>query len=570
MKSANWCSIFWQDNMALYNLAYSLYKTATINPDGMALAIPKRPRRPIPKTGPIQYRLISFKMLADETNSISQGLLAFGFIPGDRVVLMVPPGLEFFALCFAFLQCGIIPVLIDPGIGTRYLKKCIDEVEPVGFIGITKAHAARVLLGWGKKTIRKNITIGHRLFWSGSLLKKIKSTGSDSLAPLYFEAKCEDLAAILFTSGSTGVPKGAMYTHGNFQHQVEVIRNTFNVQYGDIDLPTFPPFALFNPVAGISTVIPDMDPTRPADADPEKIIRVIQQFDVNSMFGSPVLIDKLARYGIANNIKLPSLKRVFSAGAPVPVKVLKRFSFMLDQSTQIFTPYGSTEAMPVAAIGSHEILKDGMQQLTANGAGICIGKQAETIEVKVICISDEPIDTWSGDLELATGEVGELVVRGKNVTNAYFNRETATKLAKIKDGDTFWHRMGDLAYKDAEGNLWFCGRKSHRVSLPGKELYSVQCESIFNQHPQVHRTALVGVGVKPVLCVEVDKDAVNPNEEQIRKELIDVAQRNEMTRGIQTILFHPSFPVDTRHNAKIFREKLAVWATKHLSRNRHQ
>ncbi len=551
--------------MTSYNLAYALYELAASQPDNMALALPAKPGNPLPRSGLIPYRYISFKSLANETNCISQGLLAFGFKPGDRVVLMVPPSLEFFSFCFAFLQSGIIPVLIDPGIGIKYLKECIDESEPVGFIGIPKAHAARVVFGWGRKTIKKKITIGPRLFWGGSLLKKIKEAGRADFPSICFNAQPDDLAAILFTSGSTGLPKGVMYTHGNFHCQVEIIRNTFDVRHGEIDLPTFPPFALFNPAAGMSTVIPDMDPTRPANVDPERIIRVIQQFKVNSMFGSPALIDRVGRYGMAKNVKLPTLKRVFSAGAPVPAKVLKSFSTMLNPSTQIFTPYGATEAMPVASVGSQHILEDEIQSRTGSGGGICIGKPVETINVKVIRIIDESIEVWSDDLEVNIGVVGEIVVKGKNVTRAYFNRDAANKLAKIMDGEGFWHRMGDLAYKDADGSLWFCGRKAHRVQLAKKELYSVQCESIFNKHPQVYRTALVGVGTRAVLCVEVDKYLTRPNKKQIRKELLESAQRNEMTREIQTVLFHPSFPVDIRHNAKIFRQKLALWAAKRLS-----
>ena len=555
---------FWHINMQSFNLANSLFDLANSQPDTMALALPAKPGKPVPGNGPIPYRIISFKSLADETKSISQGLLSYGFKPGNRVVLMVPPGLDFFALCFAFLQSGIIPILIDPGIGIKYLKECIDESEPAGFIGISKAHAARVIFGWGKKTIKKNITIGPRLFWGGGLLQKIKEAGRSGADPVCLEVKADDLAAILFTSGSTGVPKGVMYTHGNFCEQVEIIRSTFDVRAGEIDLPTFPPFALFNPAAGMSTVIPDMDPTRPAHVDSAKIIRVIQQFGVSSMFGSPALIDRVGRYGGANKIKLPSLKRVFSAGAPVPAKVLKRFSNLVSPSTRIFTPYGATESMPVASICSDQVLKDDIQRRTNNGGGICIGKPVDSMQIKIIRISDEPIEFWSDDLEMHNGIVGEIVVKGKNVTRAYFNRDAATKLAKIGDGDGFWHRMGDLAYKDAEDNFWFCGRKAHRVQLPGRELYSVQCESVFNKHPQVHRTALVGVGDKAVLCVEVDKDASNPDKDQIRKELLEWAQQNEITRDIHTVLFHSSFPVDARHNAKIFREKLAVWAMKRL------
>ena len=259
--------------MDSYNLASALYDMAASRPNALAIALPARPGKPLPAQGPVPYREVSFRELAYETNCIARGLLASGFQCGDRVVLMVPPSLEFFALSFAFLQSGIIPVLIDPGIGIRNLKKCIDEAQPVGFIGVSKAHVARILLGWGRSFIQKKVTIGPRLFWGGALLKKIKACGRSDGAPEYFNARSDDLSAIVFTSGSTGVPKGVMSTHGIMRQQVEIIRSTYDIRPGEIDLPTFPPFAVFNPVLGLSTVIPDMDPPRPAEVDPESYIR---------------------------------------------------------------------------------------------------------------------------------------------------------------------------------------------------------------------------------------------------------------------------------------------------------
>lgn len=550
--------------MNTYNLASALFEMASSQPDVLAIALPAQPGKPLPQNEPIPYRYISFKELAYETNCISRGLLAMGFERNDRVVLMVPPSLEFFTLSFAFLQSGIIPILIDPGIGIKNLKKCIDSAKPIGFIGITKSHIARVLLGWGRSTIKKTVTVGSRLFWGGQLLKKVRETGYSDAPPKCFDAQPDDISGISFTSGSTGIPKGVVYTHGNMHHQVEMIRSTFGMKPGEIDMATFPPFALFNPTLGISSIVPDMNPTRPANVDPERIIRTLKQFKVTNMFGSPSLIDRVGRYGEINNVKLPHLKRVFSAGAPVSAKALRRFSTMLNSSTQILTPYGATESMPVSCIGSHFLLKEEVQQHTEQGGGVCVGKPVDKLEAKVIGITDEPIEVWSEEIELGVGEIGEIVVKGQNVTQAYFNLEEATKLAKIKEGDSFWHRMGDLGYKDVKGNLWFCGRKSHRVKLVNKELYSIQCEAIFNKHPQVHRTALVGVKQKTVLCVEVDKDIASPNQELIRKELLEWAAENELTKDIQTILFHPSFPVDIRHNAKISREKLAAWAFKKI------
>lgn len=126
--------------------------------------------------------------------------------------------------------------------------------------------------------------------------------------------------------------------------------------------------------------------------------------------------------------------------------------------------------------------------------------------------------------------------------------------------------MGDMGYLDDRGRLWFCGRKAHRVFSPEGVMYTIPCESIFNEHPGVKRSALVGVGKegeqKPVLIAELKKGGKPAD--KIAAELKQLAAANELTKTIETFLFHPSFPVDIRHNAKIFREKLAVWATDQL------
>jgi acyl-CoA synthetase (AMP-forming)/AMP-acid ligase II len=231
----------------------------------------------------------------------------------------------------------------------------------------------------------------------------------------------------------------------------------------------------------------------------------------------------------------------------------------------VHTPYGATEALPVASIGSDEILGD-TRHRTPGGAGVCVGRPVEGMRVKVIRTSDDPIPAWRDDLELPRGEVGEIVVQGPVVTRSYYNRPESTALAKIADParGAFYHRMGDLGYLDGQGRLWFCGRKSHRVITPAGTLYTVPCEGIFNAHPAVRRTALVGVprpgGVEPVLCVETEQETAPAPPEVLRQELLALGAANPQTRAIRTILFHPSFPVDIRHNTKIFREKLAAWA----------
>ena len=533
----------------------------------MALSQPDTPAIFFPING--KYQQHSFAQLNKESDRIAIALESIGIKKGMRTALMVKPGLEFFAITFALFKVGAVPVFIDPGMGLKNLKVCLAEAEPKAFIGITKAHMARIALGWGKESIQILVTVGRRLFWGGKTLAGITRSVAISKAYEMEHTSCDDMAAILFTSGSTGVPKGAVYSHGNFSAQVEMLRRLYNIKPGEIDLPTFPLFALFAPALGMTSVIPEMNFTRPADVDPLKIIEVIQKFKISSMFGSPALINRVGRYGKKHDIKLPTLKRVISAGAPVPSHVLKSFSSMLERDAQIFTPYGATEALPVCSIGSREVLKE-TWKLTNEGRGVCVGSPVDNIELEIIKITDAPIEKWDESLKLSAGDIGEIVVKGPQVSRSYFNRIDSTKVSKIAcpNEGGFYHRMGDLGYRDNIGRVWFCGRKTHRIITANGTLFTIPSEAIFNAHEKVFRTALVGVGLdgnkRPVLCVELEKGVSPSEQEVIHSELVRIAKNHEITRDINDILFHPALPVDIRHNAKIFREKLAPWAKEKL------
>jgi len=400
-------------------------------------------------------------------------------------------------------------------------------------------------------------------------LSHVHQLGTEAEEALNIDTSATDKAAILFTSGSTGVPKGVIYTHSNFNAQVAALQNTFDIKPGEIDLATFPLFALFAPAMGMTSIIPEMDFTRPGGVDPEKIIYAIDKYGATTMFGSPALLNKVGRWGVTHDIKLSTLKRVLSAGAPVTPVVLERFCKLLEPEVQIHTPYGATESLPISSISSDEVLKE-TKALTAQGKGICIGHPVDSVDIKIIRITDEPLPEWHNDLIPGKDEIGEIVVQGPQVTAAYYNRQAATELAKIYciDG-SFYHRMGDLGYFDVQGRLWFCGRKSQRVEIENDTLYTISCEGVFNTHAKVFRTALVGLtkngGIRPVLCVELEPDEKKADQNEIKKELLAIGSQYKHTRDIQDILFHSGFPVDIRHNAKIGRERLAVWAGKQLA-----
>ena len=535
------------------NIADFLPEMAARQPDATAIVCPWGRRG-----GSLTY-----DQLNRRSARIARGLEVVGIGHGVRTVLMVPPGLDLFPLAFGLFRAGAVPVLVDPGIGLKHLKACLGNAEPEAFIGVPRAHAARALLGWARATVRTRITVGRRLFWGGHTLDQIEELGGDADANAVATTGADDIAAIVFTSGSTGPPKGVVYRHQNFAAQVEAIRDAYDIKPGEVNLPTFPLFALFDPALGMTTVVPDMDPTRPARVDPQKIVEPIQEHGVTIMFGSPALLDTVGRWGAKRDVKLESVRCVISAGAPVPPRVIERFQGLLRDDAAIHTPYGATESLPVATTSSHEILFETRHE-TDRGAGTCVGQPVPSIEAAVIAIDDAPIEQWDESLEVGASEVGEIVVKGPQVTREYYNAAGHTALAKIADGGAVRHRMGDLGYFDERGRLWFCGRKSQRVRAAEGTLFTVPCESVFNTHPEVFRTALVGVGEAgeeiPVLCVELEKGVGRAQHERIQTELLDLGAGFEHTRGIRTMLFHPAFPVDIRHNAKIGRGALAAWA----------
>lgn len=544
-------------NTNIVNISRPLTEMARLQPDTPAIIFPQK------------NRTLTFRELDQESDRIARGLLRLGIRRGMKTALLVPPSPELFALTFALFKAGAVPVFIDPGIGARNMKGCLAEAEPEAFIGIPKAHVARRILGWGRSSIRLTVVVGGGAIWGGVPMEEVRSAEIGDLPFFPAKTRSDDTAAILFTSGSTGPPKGAVYTHGTFAAQVDALRELYDIRPGEIDLPTFPLFALFAPALGMTALIPQMDFTRPGTVSPRRILGPAAEYSATTMFGSPALLNRVGRYAAEHGAKLPHLKRVISAGAPVPASVLKRFAAMLPDDAEIFTPYGATEALPVSSIGSNEVIGE-TGAMTGEGHGVCVGRPVKSITLAIIPITDTPVDVWSDDLALPVWEVGEIAVRGPQVSHAYLNRPEATKMAKIPDpSGGVWHRMGDVGYLDNTGRIWFCGRKAHRVVTSRRTLFTIPVEGVFNTHPKVFRTALVGVGTSgnqlPVLCVELETKTGKPEQELIRTELLQLGSRYPHTKNIQKILFHPAFPVDIRHNAKIFREKLAVWAKKTLS-----
>jgi acyl-CoA synthetase (AMP-forming)/AMP-acid ligase II len=514
---------------------------------------------------------VSFKELEEDSTLLASGLINMGLAPGARVAVLSGHGPDFHTIIYALFKAGLVPVVADPGMGARRFLECLSGGRPQAMIGVPKAHAFSLLFKGSFKDLKYRITLGRRWGWGGTTVKKLLNSPGPSHHPV--KTFPDTLAAVLFTSGATGPAKGVLYTHGMFRAQVEAIKANFNLSPRERNLISFPLFGLFTPALKLTGVIPDMDPLRPGQADPKKILASMEEEKVESLFASPALLTNLKNYAKDNSITIPNIRTVICAGAPVRAYLAAEVKEILPKGALLFTPYGATEAMPLTRIEADEIEK--ARGMSEQGFGACLGKVIEGHEIRVIGITDKVIKSFSEKDLLPQGEVGEFVAKGPVVAESYFELPEATALSVLKGPDgNIWRRMGDVGWRDASGRLWFCGRKSQRVTTSSGSLFTVSCEAIFNNHPEIKRSALVGVGLPgsmtPVIVVEPQRKLTAARWKTVIEELSTLAKANPRTRAINIFLLHKNFPMDVRHNAKIGREKLTVWATKELAKLRRE
>lgn len=586
------------------NIARHLAAHASAHPDQPALKIPRGRR-----AGRIDYLALSYAELSAEVAVHRARLADAGLRPGDRTLVMVRQGLPLIAVVFALFELGALPIVIDPGMGRKSFLRCVAHSRPRALVGIPAARIASYVFRSAFRSVAIRVGV------SGATTARLTAPGARRPAddPGALPRTPADPAAILFTSGSTGAPKGVCYAHGHFDAQIRMIREAYHIQPGEIDLPLLPLFALFAPALGMTTIVPELDPSRPAQADPAKLVQAILQEGVTTSFGSPTLWGNIAAHCHANgHLPLPTIRRVLCAGAPVPPWLWESLAALLPHG-RLHSPYGATEALPVSTISSDEVI-EGTATATLEGAGACVGRILYPNTVKIIAPADGPVPDLASTRELPPGEIGEIIVAGPTVTEAYDDLPEPTAGAKIRAGKsktpnikspngedltladratpppfeqpswevwdlglgisapssaaaaTVFHRMGDLGYLDSTGRLWFVGRKVEAVHTARGPLYPAQVEPLFEPHPEVRRVALVGSGPtgreKPCVVLEpVSREILEDSAEcrRLTRELRQIALAHVHTAAIKTFYFHPSLPVDVRHNAKIHRLALARW-----------
>ena len=515
---------------------------------------PQQPALILPEGGGWSER--SYAQVHERVMAAAAGLRdQVGLKPGQRVMMLVPAGFEFFELSLALWKLGCVPVLIDPGMGMEGFLSCVAQVQPQALIAIPKGMLLSKIKGAAFSSVQERVTVnGWTWFWGGHQYSACLKPGVEVEN---HDSGPDSLAAILFTSGSTGPAKGVRYTHGMFSTQADRIAAMYGIEPGQVEVSCFLPFAMFSMAMGSTCVLPDMDFAKPATASPAKIQAALDRFKADQLVASPAVLAKMAVELPAKGQRLESLKRVLTFGAPIPRTLHLSFREILAEGAEIHTPYGATESLPVATIASSEILNDTGAR-SAAGEGTCVGRVDASIRVEILPITDEPILQWDPQSPLPVGEVGEICVQGPQASKGYFERPEANRAAKIPDGGGFWHRMGDVGYLDAEGRLWFCGRKSHRVQTATGDVFPVPLEGVYNEHPAVRRSAVVSVDSKAVLVVELKPG--HSSGEALGQEILALGSGRAVCSVISALYFHGAFPVDRRHNAKIHRPELGTWA----------
>lgn len=537
------------------NIASLLTKNAQLFPDKDAVIAPDKTfwRRS-------KYQSLSFKELETRSNDMAKGLLKKGVIKGDKVLVFVKPGLDFPAITFSLFKIGAVPVFIDPGMGRVNLLKAISSTRPKVLLAVPIVFLIKLFFRKAFSSITISIsTLG---------FNRLAKQGAQSSIIIEDNIKEIELAAILFTSGGTGIPKGVEYTHKIFSSQTKVLQELFSLTPEDRDMPGFPLFALFTIAMGMTSCIPDMNPSKPGNSDPKKLYQNIIDQSPTFVAGSPAIWEKLADYCILHRLQLPSIKYLVMFGAPISLSLHERFESILTSGTT-YTPYGATESLPVSCISGHEILNN-FSESYKTGKGVCIGKAVPMMDIRVIKLGKEnqEINHIDETEQCEQDEMGEIIVSAQTVTRKYFNMPDKTKLSKIKDkNDKFWHRIGDTGYFDKDMNLWFTGRCSYTVITKNSVLSSIQCEAIFNQHPSIKRSALIKKTVasqqeyfEPQIVLELLDGSIPTGDlkKEITQELNNLGQRFAHTQTINKFYFIKSMPVDIRHNIKIDRNALSA------------
>lgn len=561
----------WASAFNLYDLLDAQARHA---PGRIAFA---QARRRNPATGRYLYETRSYAQLLSEVDRTAASLAAAGIGRGCKTLLLIKPDLQLPEIVFALFKLGAVPVIIDPAMGIKRLLACVRQVAPQAMIAMPLVHALlRPFAGGALDSVGIFIHTGGTRLPGTRRLRDLQRLNPPigQVTP----TTGEDLAAIFFTSGSTGMPKGVEALHGTLAAQIAHFGRMNQSAPGsdastqDVELAAFPVATLISPCLGQTSVIPDMGSLHPGRCRPDNLVQTIEDFGITSGFASPIVWERLSRHCVASGTQLSSLRRAFSGGAPIPYKMVARLGQLMPQGV-MHTPYGATEVTPISTIDATEIANE-TAHLSSTGWGVCVGRVVPGLDVRIIRIEDKALPAWQDVHEMSQGAVGEIVVRGALVSPRYHNDPVSTALNKIEDAEgdprhPVWHRTGDAGYFDAQGRLWFCGRVKHVVHAHGRPYFSVPAEEVLNAETEVWRSALVGVQLQGQTELAMVVEFYPEYRREITPSRLQAfqARLGELGFPVRHLLSYPRpFPVDKRHNSKIERPLLAKWAQAQLNR----
>ena len=504
---------------------------------------------------------ITFAQLALDVKRVGAGLVAEGVGKGDRVSLLIPPGIDLTACLYACWRIGAVPVIADAGLGAKGMTHALRSAAPEYVIGIDKALAAARLLRWPGKPISVDelSPARQRALGVSTSLSEIRRQGDPARLP--DPPAATDPAVIVFTSGATGPAKGVVYRHGQAQAQRDVLRELYQITPNDRLVAAFAPFALYGAALGIPSVVPDMEVTAPGTLSAAALAGAVAAIDATMVFASPaalVNVDKTATdVPLKPRNALSKVRLLMSAGAPVPAALLRRISRLVPNA-ELHTPYGMTEVLPVADIRLAEIDEVG------EGNGVCVGFPVPGVEVAITPLDDEG---EPGELLTTTAEVsGEICVRAAHARDHYDKLWATTAAASQPPG---WHRSGDIGHLDQAGRLWVEGRLVHIIRTASGIVTPVAIEHAAEAVDGVVQACAVGVGPQGTqqVVVAVVTDQPHRSAGLLAIDRAD-AIRRAVSVDIAAVLEVPSLPVDKRHNSKIDRTRVAEWAERVLAGGR--
>jgi len=463
-----------------------------------------------------------------------------GFVKGDGVLLAQPVSAELYITILACFRLGLVVLLPDPHASWQQFERCCAMYPVKGFIGSPQAHLLR-LLSPAIRKIPYKYSIGWHVFGAARLLP---GKHAEAALPV---ACCDpqDPALLTFTSGSTGIPKAAVRSHGFLQAQHDAVAGNLPLPVGSVDLSLFPVFVLSSLAEGNTCLLPDVDYKRPERIDPERLLQLILEHRPNQIAASPAVLERVVNYAKRNQVVEARPFRICSGGAPVFPVLLKELAVVFPMA-EIITVYGSTEAEPIAKI-SVSALQRGDMKAMQSGKGLLVGKPIPEIELRVVADGPEKIPDHMSLEELDqltqdAGNVGEIIVSGDHVLKGYLNGEGDSE-TKLHVEQQVWHRTGDAGYLDENGRLWLLGRCQAKVMDRYGTTYPFAIETAVRQQPEVVRAAFTRINDKRVVAVQ---PRWRPAKDLARK----ILEQLEWAH-IDEVLFVSKIPVDSRHNAKI-------------------